>query len=86
MLDQLKRGWSISNICYLCKGEEIVDQIFLHCLKIVMLWWLIVEFDILTFYLSKKEKKENCICSIWNRVGDAFLSERYPFGLTWIFY
>ena len=42
-LDMLKRrGWSLLNKSYLCKGErESANHILLHCPKAIMLWHLI---------------------------------------------
>ena len=43
-----KRGWSLPNKCYLCKGEEeSTNHILLHCPKAIMLWHLIFSiFDV----------------------------------------
>ena len=48
-LDHLKRrGWSLPNRCYLCKGEEeSANHILIHCPKESMLWHLILAiFDV----------------------------------------
>ena len=48
-LDQLKRrDWSLPKNYYICKGEEeSTNHILLHCLKVSMLWHLILAiFDV----------------------------------------
>ena len=42
-LDRLKRrGWFLTNRCFLClEEEETIDHIFIHCVKTRVLWNLL---------------------------------------------
>ena len=42
-MDNLKRrGWTLVNKCFLCKGEEeSCDHIIFHCSKASLLWQLV---------------------------------------------
>ena len=41
-MDNLKRrGWTLANRCFLCKGKEFCNHILLHYFKASLLWWFV---------------------------------------------
>ena len=53
-LDQIqRRGWSLANKCFFCYNEEeSIDLIFVHCVKVRVIWQLLFALFGMSWVLS----------------------------------